>query len=114
MRNDLAIKISLYFWIKWPIWEKSTFLGNAALPEIQGLSWKRSTRFYGFRFTSTQICFFLFSSFPLSAYHIYTFPISIFAYFQKRKRTWTVCIPSGRCSIKQKGISSDPGIVWTG
>jgi hypothetical protein len=39
MRNHLAIKMSSYFWINWPIWEKSTFL------EIQDVSWKRPTRF---------------------------------------------------------------------
>jgi hypothetical protein len=72
------------------------------------------------RFTSTQLCFvfflfyfliFLFSSFifPHSSYHLSRFHLRIFTYCRKRQRARTICVPSGRCLIEEKGLWSDPG-----
>jgi hypothetical protein len=67
------------------------------------------------RFTSIQLwfSFLLFSSLPYSSYP-FEYLICHIWYFQKMQHAWTVCIPSGRCFMEQKGVLSESGIFWAG
>jgi hypothetical protein len=89
---------------------------------VTGLIHINSTVFFRFLFFFSFLRF-IFFIFPRSSDHISIFlyfyisysHIHIFAYshirmFSKMQRTWTVCIPSGKCFIEQKGVWSDPSI----
>jgi hypothetical protein len=110
------MKRSRYFWVG------QVLVGGGRCGRNRGFDSHKLD--YGFSFLLFLIClfcsfvllffsFFLFSSFPLSSYQICIFVCFIFVYFifvycifSKMQHAWTVCIPSGRCFIEQKGYEA--------